>query len=87
MLTRPAPSVRAVRQLYRAALHSAWNDPVELADLAVDGDDLRGAGIPAGPQMGLALDALLAWVLDDPARNTRDALVAHAKTLAPAEPS
>ena len=48
---------------------------------------MRGAGIPAGPQMGLALDALLAWVLDDPARNTRDALVAHAKTLAPAEPS
>ena len=87
LLNRPAPSVRAVRQLYRAALHSAWNDPVELADLAVDGDDLRGAGIPAGPQMGLALDALLAWVLDDPARNTRDALVAHAKTLAPAEPS
>ena len=78
-LNRPAPAAPVVRALYRAALRSAWRDPVELADLAVDGDDLRGAGIAAGPQLGRALDALLTWVLEDPSRNTRDALIARAR--------
>jgi len=45
----------------------------------VDGDDLRSAGVPAGPRMGKLLHELLAWVLEDPARNTRDALLARAR--------
>ena len=84
-LGRPAPTAASVRALYRAAHRIAWHDPVELADLAVDGDDLRGAGISAGPQLGRTLEALLGWVLDDPSRNSRDALMAQARTLASAE--
>ncbi|HVZ48694.1 MAG TPA: hypothetical protein VG916_07915, partial [Gemmatimonadaceae bacterium] len=57
------------------AVRVAYRDPVELADLAVDGEDLRAAGVPAGPAMGRTLRALLDRVLDDPALNTRDALL------------
>ncbi|MGH7669451.1 MAG: CCA tRNA nucleotidyltransferase, partial [Gemmatimonadaceae bacterium] len=69
-----APDAVAVRSLYRRALRAAFRDPVDLRDLALDGDDLRRAGVPAGPAMGRALQALLDWVLDDPARNTPAAL-------------
>ncbi len=57
---------------------AAFHEPVEMGDLAIDGDDLRGAGIPAGPAMGKMLQSLLDWVLEDPARNTRTALLARA---------
>jgi tRNA nucleotidyltransferase (CCA-adding enzyme) len=57
----------------------AYRDPVELADLAVDGDDLRAAGIPAGPRLGVVLAALLDAVLTDPKRNTVSALLDLAK--------
>jgi tRNA nucleotidyltransferase (CCA-adding enzyme) len=48
---------------------------VELSDLKVDGDDLRAAGIPAGPPIGAALNALLDRVLDNPALNDRQTLL------------
>jgi hypothetical protein len=51
-------------------------DPIEVADLAVTGDDLRRAGIPAGPIYAKILHALLELVLEDPARNTPEALLA-----------
>lgn len=76
-----APDARAVRALYRRALRAAFRDPVDLRDLALDGDDLRRAGIPAGPELGRILQALLDWVLDDPARNTPAALVERAEAL------
>jgi len=60
----------------------ALRDPVETGDLAVDGGDLMSAGIKAGPQLGAALRTLLDWVLDDPARNTHDQLLARARELA-----
>ena len=47
--------------------------------LAVTGDDLIAAGVPRGPEIGRTLDRLLALVLDDPALNTRDALLARAR--------
>src|SRR6185312_6799265 len=63
------------RSAYRRAMRIAFRDPVETGDLAVDGDDLLAAGIPAGPEMKAVLDQLLRYVLEDPARNTRDALM------------
>ena len=78
---RPAPSKKAVDSFFRAAVHSAFHDPVELSDLAIDGDDLGGAGLAPGPLLGKILKALLEWVLDDPARNTRDQLLARALEL------
>jgi tRNA nucleotidyltransferase (CCA-adding enzyme) len=78
---KPAPSPRAVRDLFRRAIHSAFHDPVEISDLAVDGDDLRRAGFAPGPLLGKILQGLLDWVLEDPARNVPDLLIAHAIEL------
>jgi len=56
--------------------------PLRRGDLAVSGQDLIAAGIPAGPAVGQVLERLLAQVVDDPALNERDALLARAKELA-----
>jgi tRNA nucleotidyltransferase (CCA-adding enzyme) len=72
-----------IHSLYREALRMAFRDPVplELADLAVDGDDLRRAGVSPGPALGHTLARLMDEVLEDPARNTRDALLARAAAI------
>lgn len=76
-LGEPAPSAAAVASAYRRAIRIAFRDPVEIGDLAVDGDDLLSAGVPAGPEIKRMLERLLDDVLEDPARNTRDALLAR----------
>lgn len=76
--------------LYRRALRSAFRDPLTLGDLAVDGEDLRSAGVPAGKAMGETLQRLLDAVLADPTRNTREALLALVReqlTLGAAKPT
>jgi hypothetical protein len=78
---RAAPSAAVVRSLHRRMLRSAFRDPIDLASLVVDGDDLRRAGIPPGPGLGKILQALLAAVIDDPARNTADWLLQEALRL------
>ncbi len=76
-----APSAFSMRALYREALRTAFRDPVEIGDLAVHGDDLRAAGIPAGPVLGRILTLLLEDVLEDPARNTREWLITRAREI------
>lgn len=61
-----------------AAVRAA-RSPLTLGDLAVTGDDLKAAGIPAGPDLGRTLRRLLDAVLDDPAHNTRERLLALAR--------
>jgi tRNA nucleotidyltransferase (CCA-adding enzyme) len=78
---QPAPEPRAVRALYRRLLRSRFRDPVELSDLAVDGDDLRRAGIPPGPELGKILQALLDRVIRDPSLNTPGWLIEEARRL------
>lgn len=56
--------------------------PLGLKDLAVNGDDLRQIGIESGPAMGRILAQLLHNVLDDPARNSREELLATAARAA-----
>jgi tRNA nucleotidyltransferase (CCA-adding enzyme) len=73
---------QAIRRLYRRMLGAAFRDPVEIGDLAIAGGDLMQAGIRAGPRLGAMLRALLEWVLEDPARNTHDRLLARARELA-----
>jgi tRNA nucleotidyltransferase (CCA-adding enzyme) len=70
-----APPSGAVHSLYRRGVRIAFRDPVALADLAVDGDDVRAAGIPPGPAIGRVLSRLLDVVVDDPAKNRRDVLL------------
>jgi tRNA nucleotidyltransferase (CCA-adding enzyme) len=60
--------VRAIR---------AAKDPLTLKALAVTGDDSLAKGVRPGPDVGAALERLLAEVLEDPAKNTRDYLLAR----------
>jgi poly(A) polymerase/tRNA nucleotidyltransferase (CCA-adding enzyme) len=74
-----APDARAVRSLYRGMRRSAFRDAIDLGSLAVDGDDLRRVGIPAGRVLGKILHSLLETVIADPARNTADYLLQEAQ--------
>jgi tRNA nucleotidyltransferase (CCA-adding enzyme) len=76
-----APAEAAVRSLHRRMRESLFRDPIELPDLSISGDDLRSAGIPAGPIYAKILHALLERVLEDPARNTPDALLAEVPAI------
>lgn len=76
-----APSRARVESVYRRAIRIAYRDPVEVSDLSVNGDDLLRIGI-AGRKLGETLRSLLSFVLEDPARNTPEALLERARTLA-----
>jgi tRNA nucleotidyltransferase (CCA-adding enzyme) len=70
---------RAGLALYRRALRSAFRDPLSIADLAIDGEDLQRAGVAAGRAMGEMLKQLLDVVLAEPTKNTREALLAEVR--------
>jgi tRNA nucleotidyltransferase (CCA-adding enzyme) len=72
---------RAGLALYRRALRSAFHDPLTVADLAIDGEDLQRVGIAPGRAMGETLAALLERVLRDPSLNTRESLLAAVDDL------
>lgn len=57
----------------------AENQCVSLKTLAVTGSDLIAAGWSPGRELGEALNHLLDLVLEEPARNTRDWLLAEAE--------
>jgi tRNA nucleotidyltransferase (CCA-adding enzyme) len=75
---KPAPSRPRMESVYRRAVRIAYRDPVEVSDLAVNGDDLLKVGI-SGKRLGETLRTLLQYVLDDPTRNTREALLQYAE--------
>jgi tRNA nucleotidyltransferase (CCA-adding enzyme) len=56
-------------------------DALSRSDLAVSGSDIEALGV-SGPRVGLVLAHLLERVLDDPAFNTRETLLATARELA-----
>jgi tRNA nucleotidyltransferase (CCA-adding enzyme) len=56
----------------------ARGDATDRTALAVTGNDLIAAGVPAGPAIGRALERLLDAVLDDPDLNRRETLLAMA---------
>jgi hypothetical protein len=78
---RTTPDAAAVRSLHRSMRRSLFRDPIELADLQLSGDDLRRAGIPAGPIYAKILHALLEQVLEEPARNTLEGLLAEVPAI------
>ena len=78
---RPTPDAAAVRSLHRSMRRSLFRDPIELADLHVTGNDLRRAGIPAGPIYAKILHALLERVLEEPGRNTPEVLLAEVPAI------
>ena len=70
-----------LEKLSTLAVIIAFRDPIEIADLAVDGEDLQKAGVKNGPQMGKTLHALLDRVIDDPSLNTNATLLELAKSV------
>ena len=66
----------------RVASQRAAASPLTLADLAVDGRDLRETlGLPEGPVIGTILERLLADVIEDPALNGRTTLLTRASLV------
>jgi tRNA nucleotidyltransferase/poly(A) polymerase len=64
---------------FRAVVEAERASPHRLADLAVDGDDLLRLGYEEGPALGRTLDELLEAVVEEPALNRRDVLLARAR--------
>lgn len=76
-----APPSRVVHALHRRLIRVAFHQAIEASDLAIDGDDLRAAGIPAGPGLGRMLSTLLHDVIEHPELNTRDSLLERARAM------
>ena len=75
-----------LHSLYRRMLTTARRDAIEIADLAIDGDDLRRAGIPPGPVVGKILQMLLDAVLENPSHNSQDWLLQEAQRISRPSP-
>ena len=65
------------QDIYREILDR--NQCVSLKTLAVSGSDLLAAGWKPGKELGEALQRLLELVLEEPERNTKEALLAAAE--------
>jgi tRNA nucleotidyltransferase (CCA-adding enzyme) len=72
---KPYPDERSAARLYRRMLRVAFRDPIELRDLAVDGNDLKEAGIAGGRDLGRILESLLRRVIEEPMLNRTDWLL------------
>ncbi|MGN0342404.1 MAG: CCA tRNA nucleotidyltransferase [Roseburia sp.] len=68
-------ALREYRRIYTEIMEQG--ECISLKTLAVDGRDLMEAGVPAGKQIGKILNALLALVIDDPSKNTKEYLLGY----------
>jgi len=60
----------------------ASGHPLSVGDLAIRGQDvMKALTAEPGPVIGRILEMLKVWVLQDPSRNTREALLARAQEL------
>jgi len=58
----------------------AKNEPVNIEDLAINGDDLKHIGFKPGVQMGQILNGLLDCVIEEPGLNKKESLIHIAQT-------
>jgi putative nucleotidyltransferase with HDIG domain len=66
----------------RVAGEIAAGHALRLADLTIDGDDVRAAlAIPPGPEIGRVLNALLEQVVGEPSLNERGRLIEAARRI------
>jgi tRNA nucleotidyltransferase (CCA-adding enzyme) len=70
------------RARFAEEVRKAWESPVTRGELALTGDDLLAAGLPAGPVLGRVLAGLLDAVVEDPQQNTPERLLPLARELA-----
>lgn len=67
---------------YKSMVEEALRDPVSVGMLKIDGKKIMEVGkIPAGPKIGMVLNALMEEVLDDPKLNTEEYLQEKTKKL------
>ena len=84
---QPALALRAAKGEDTAALSAILQEQmrmgvcVRIADLAVNGADLAEIGIPKSREMGNLLNALLQKVMQDPACNQKEVLLALAAQM------
>ncbi|MXX69535.1 MAG: hypothetical protein F4Y74_11315 [Gemmatimonadales bacterium] len=77
--TRAERYLEATRERVR---EEREGDPaLDLAGLAVKGDDLLALGMSPGPIVRMLLEELLEQVIDDPSRNERELLLEEARRL------
>ena len=77
-----SPSWKLLLELKeRIARITEENNALSLHDLAVSGNDLMNAGIPKGKVLGFILKELLECVIDSPAMNNREKLLALAVNI------
>ena len=68
---------RNIEALYNEII--AEGDCLSVKDLAINGGDIMKLGIPTGPKIGEILTYLLERVMDEPALNTHEQLLALAR--------
>ena len=66
-----------MRRIYREVLRNG--ECVTLRQLAVGGRELMALGMKPGRELGSMLSELLEYVIDDPARNTKENLCKYVK--------
>jgi tRNA nucleotidyltransferase (CCA-adding enzyme) len=79
----PAPEELERLMNFRRTVQKELRSPYRVRDLAIDGNDLIEIGYAPGPPIGKTLRELLDEVIRDPARNTREQLLARARELQP----
>jgi tRNA nucleotidyltransferase (CCA-adding enzyme) len=82
--TESTDNVEQMRQLIENERQQGA--PTTQSALAVNGNDIMGLGIKAGPQIGTILRQLTDDVVDDPKLNDREALLQRAQEYADAQP-
>ncbi len=79
---RPKEETYRLRK-YQAMIEEVISDPVSVANLAIDGNDImKTLNIEPGPKIGFILHALLEEIIEDPKLNNRDDLLERSKDLA-----
>ncbi|MBQ9767075.1 MAG: CCA tRNA nucleotidyltransferase [Lachnospiraceae bacterium] len=72
-------NLKKVRTVYEEI--RSREECTSLKDLAVNGGDLIAAGFEPGRELGAVLEQLLLLVIEEPEKNTKEALLAEAKQL------
>ncbi len=70
-------NIIAMREVYQEVLDK--EECVTLKDLAVSGRDLLALGMKPGRELGIMLNELLEWVLDEPSCNKKEILCDYVK--------
>lgn len=79
---QPVEAIALAGALGPTAAARRWLDELRHVRLAIDGSDLRGAGVPEGPALGAALRSTLARKLDGELPGGREAELRAAVTAA-----